>query len=105
MLGNALAGRIASDQLARPAEPLLRFQWFRLALPGIAQPPGSLAQTHGQIDHGLQSLGIRMRQAIPMRQNQLRIAENSGERIIDFVPEYFSRVWRQSSPGRSQRRL
>jgi hypothetical protein len=68
------------------------------AFPGVAESADGFAEAHGEFDYGLQPLHIHRGQACAVREQQLGVAQNSGERIIDFVAKNFRYVFRHSRP-------
>jgi len=61
-------------------------------IPGVGQIPNGFAQPHSQIRDGLQSFHSFGRQAVPPRQQEFRIPENSCQWVIDFMPQYFPEI-------------
>src|SRR5207245_8079695 len=68
------------------------------ALPGVAEPADSFAQAHGQLGDGLQPLESGLAEypaaffLFAFGQQQLGIAENAGQWIIDLVPENLPKI-------------
>src|SRR5579863_301376 len=75
---------------------------MRLGFPRVAQAPHVLAKTHGEVNDGMQPLGVYGGQAIAVSQQKLGIAEDSRKRIVDFVPEYLRNIAGQFGPRRPQ---
>src|SRR5437879_11530141 len=68
------------------------------ALPGVAEPADSFAQAHGQLGDSLQPLESGLAEypaaffLLAFGQQQLSIAENAGQRIIDLVSENLTKI-------------
>jgi hypothetical protein len=63
----------------------------------MAHTADSFAQAHGQTHDGAETLYIRYGHAIFVSQNELSVAKNTGEGIIDLVPKDFGDIRRYFS--------
>jgi hypothetical protein len=75
---------------------------FAAQLQPIAELPNRFTETYGQFDDCLQASDIGGRQLRGMGENQFRVTENAGERIIDVVAEDFGDVIGGGRIGRAQ---
>jgi hypothetical protein len=71
-------------------------------LPGVAEAANRLAETNGEIDYRLEPLRVHGREMIAVRQDQLRVAKDSGEGIIDFVAEDRAEIGIRRAPRQSE---
>ena len=69
--------------------------------PGVAEAADGFAEADGEVDHGLEAVRIHGGEALAVSEKQLGVAEDSGERIIDFVAEDRGEVGRQFRPRRA----
>lgn len=78
-----------------------------LALPFGAEAADRFAKTHGEVDYGFQTLHGNGRETwAKLRQQKLRIAKNSRQRIIDFVTQNLGEIGRQiRGPGGTEFKL
>jgi hypothetical protein len=60
--------------------------------PRVTDPAHHLAQAHGKLHNGANSLGFRASQSVAVRQQQFRIPQNAGQGIVDFVTEDFAQI-------------
>src|SRR5712692_8195818 len=66
--------------------------------PFLAQPPHRLPQPHGQRGNRLQPLFSSLRNlavvfSVDLREQQLRVPQNSRQRVVQLVPQHFSKVF------------
>ena len=75
------------------------------AFPGEADAADGFAEADGEIDDGFETLIGGGRKAVAMREEQLGIAEDAGEGIIEFVAENFGEIFGQLGPGGAEGRF
>jgi len=63
-------------------------------LPGIREAADGFPEAHGKFGNSLQTLDGPRRKPVAPGQQQFGIAEDAGQRIIDFVPQYFAEITR-----------
>ena len=68
----------------------------------LADPADTFSQADGKVDYRLEALNINRREIVPMSQNKFGVAENTGERIVDFVAKQFAQLFRFQERGLSQ---
>lgn len=78
------------------------FHFVQVAFPGVGDAANCLAEPHGEIHNGLQPLRVDGAQAILVHENEFRVAENSGERIIDLVPKNGRDITIRFGPWRAE---
>jgi len=78
---------------------------MRLGLQHMAQAADGFAQAHGQTHDGAETLNIRYGHAIFVSENELGVAKNTGEGIIDLVAKDFGNIRRYFSRGESYGRF
>lgn len=77
----------------RDLSGMRRVQSRVLALPFHTQAANGFAQPYSEVDDCFEALhGDRRKSGAMLRQKQLRISENSGQRVIDFVAQNFGEV-------------
>jgi hypothetical protein len=63
-----------------------------MLVPGVGETAHGFAQSYGQPRDGFQAFDSGGRQPVAPRQQELGIAENSGQRIVHFVPQDFAEI-------------
>jgi hypothetical protein len=73
--------------------------------PGVAEAADGFAEADGEVDDDLQALGVHSAEALAVGQQQLGVAQDARERIIDFVAENGADVFRKLGPRRPDQRI
>src|SRR5216683_2130878 len=88
-----------------PLQLLRRFRVpYPLRLPLYLRPPHRFPQPHRQRSNRLQplfsSLGnLAVVFSVDLREQQFRVSQDSGQRVIQFVPQHFSEVFVSVAEG------
>lgn len=74
-----------------------------LGLPGVADAADGFAEAHGEIDNGLEALGVHGEEAIAVCEKKFGVAEDAGERVVDFVAKHFADILGAFAPRGAER--
>src|ERR1700682_4711145 len=93
-------GRCQGTSGIQAASSLLRYRFASLRrtcslmmfLPSIRETPDGFPEAYGQLGDGLQALDGSGRKPVAPGEKQFGIAEDAGQRIVDFVAQNFTEI-------------
>jgi hypothetical protein len=76
-----------------------------LVIPGVADAADSFAEADGEVHDGLKALRLGEGEAVAVSEQHFGIAEDSGERVIDFVAKHLADILGTFAPRGTKREI